>query len=227
MVTVIAILMLLVCFNFLLKQTFGTWKEIAVYTMFIAVFTISTWPIAINQSRTHIAEWFASEPIMQNLAVILSVDILVQLLFCMVAAREKTKMPQAATFRQKIYYAILQRWPGFAIFPVVFAMLVECIFGLPGLSFSLIAYVLAAVFAVSIPLLTFLLRSFLGDRDVRLEMLFLSNLIVAMIAVVATVRISTPQNSNSPVNWFATAGVALLLALGVFLGALIHYIKVK
>ena len=106
-------------------------------------------------------------------------------------------------------------------------MLVECIFGLPGLSFSLIAYVLAAVFAVSIPLLTFLLRRFLGDRDVRLEMLFLSNLIVAMIAVVATVRISTAQNNNSPVNWFATAGVALLLALGVFLGALIRYIKVK
>ena len=106
-------------------------------------------------------------------------------------------------------------------------MLVECIFGLPGLSFSLIAYVLAAVFAVSIPLLTVLLRRFLGDRDVRLEMLFLSNLIVAMIAVVATVRISTPQNNNSPVNWFATAGVALLLALGVFLGALIRYIKVK
>ena len=107
-------------------------------------------------------------------------------------------------------------------------MLVECIFGLPGLSFSLIAYVLAAVFAVSIPLLTFLLRRFLGDRDVRLEMLFLSNLIVAMIAVVATVTdIQRHKIIIRQLIGLLTAGVALLLALGVFLGALIRYIKVK
>lgn len=227
MVTVIAILMLLIGFNFLLKQTFYTWQTIMVHTLVVALFVAGTWQIAINQSQTNIAQWLASTPLMQNMAVVLSIDIIVQLLFCMVAAKSKTNMPPTTTLQRKIYYAILWWWPGFAIFPVAFALLVVCIFNLPGLSFSLIAYALAFAFVVLIPLLTYLLRIALNDRDMRLEMLFLSNLLVAMIAVVATVKVSTPQNTQSPVNWMATGSVLLLLLMGIGVGTAVYRIRAK
>ena len=119
MVTVIAILMLLVCFNFLLKQTFGTWKGIAVYTMLIAVFTISTWQIAINQSRTHIAEWLASETIMQNMAVILSVDIIVNCFFVWLQRGKRQRCHRLPRFVKKyitLYYNGGQALQSFLLF---------------------------------------------------------------------------------------------------------------
>lgn len=223
MVTVIAILMILVCFNFALKQTFNPWRTIMGVSVVVFGFVVCTWPLAIKQSQTRIAEWLASQSLMQDMAVILSLDVILQLLFCFFALQPT--FHKSSKLRQKLLSGFLTHYPGFAIFPVVFALLVQIIFGLPGISFSLIAYSFAIGVAVAIPLAAYLLRLLLPEGELRLEVLFLSNLLMAMMGVLATVKVSTQQSPNDGVDWLATLFVLLFLVAGVALGMLWRFVR--
>lgn len=48
-------MMILVCFSFVLKQTFHGVKEIMIILVLVAFFVGMTWPFAIEQSKTQIA----------------------------------------------------------------------------------------------------------------------------------------------------------------------------
>ena len=77
--------MLLTAFNFLLKQTF--WKVIAVCVIaaICAAFAGLMWPDAIEQSKTQIANWLSNQPLMLDTAVLLSVEVCVQMAYAMLA----------------------------------------------------------------------------------------------------------------------------------------------
>ena len=81
--TVVLVLMLLTAFNFLLKQTF--WKVIAVCVIaaICAAFAGLMWPYAIEQSKTQIANWLSNQPLMLDTAVLLSVEVCVQMYRCL------------------------------------------------------------------------------------------------------------------------------------------------
>mgnify|MGYP000828906843 CR=1 FL=1 len=83
--TVVLVLMLLTAFNFLLKQTF--WKVIAVCVIaaICAAFAGLMWPYAIEQSKTQIANWLSNQPLMLDTAVLLSVEVSVQMAYAMLA----------------------------------------------------------------------------------------------------------------------------------------------
>ena len=83
--TVVLVLMLLTAFNFLLKQTF--WKVIAVCVIaaICAAFAGLMWPYAIEQSKTQIANWLSNQPLMLDTAVLLSVEVCVQMAYAMLA----------------------------------------------------------------------------------------------------------------------------------------------
>ena len=69
--TVVLVLMILTAFNFLLKQTF--WKAMAVGILSIAcaLFAGLTWPYAIEQSKTQIADWLGNPSLMLDTSVFL------------------------------------------------------------------------------------------------------------------------------------------------------------
>ena len=136
--------MVLVCFSFLLKQTFIPRGAMFVTAAVLALFTALTWGYAIEQSKTQISAWLANQSLMRDIAVLLSVDIIVQLTFCVFSACSR---PHAELRRRmRIIRTVLTFFPGLMIFPVVFSMLVQVIFALPGTSFSLIATVWPAPF---------------------------------------------------------------------------------
>ena len=56
METVVVVLMILVCFNFMLKQTYRKWWSVAVIAVVCALFVGLIWPYAIEQSKTQIAD---------------------------------------------------------------------------------------------------------------------------------------------------------------------------
>ena len=59
METLVLVMMILVCFSFVLKQTFHGVKEIMIISVLVAFFVGMTWPFAIEQSKTQIAAWIA------------------------------------------------------------------------------------------------------------------------------------------------------------------------
>ena len=85
--------MLLTAFNFLLKQTF--WKVIAVCVIaaICAAFAGLMWPYAIEQSKTQIANWLSNQPLMLDTAVLLSVEVCVQMAYAMLAVHVANDVP--------------------------------------------------------------------------------------------------------------------------------------
>ena len=123
--TVVLVLMLLTAFNFLLKQTF--WKVIAVCVIaaICAAFAGLMWPYAIEQSKTQIANWLSNQPLMLDTAVLLSVEVCVQMAYAMLAVHVANDYPVKP--RMIVMYRFLRWFPGLLIFPVLFSGLIYLI----------------------------------------------------------------------------------------------------
>lgn len=218
METVVFILMVLVCVNFMLKQTWRKVYSVAASAAVCALFTGLMWPWAIEQSRTQIADWLSDPALMLDTSVILTLEVVLQMAFCLLSVHVQT----SGKLRKRTVwcYRALRWFPGILIFAVLFSGLVAAIFAFPGVSFRLVAWSTAAGVLVLIPAGTWLLRWLLPEREVRLELLFLSNALIAILGIIATVNGRTAVTAESAVDWGALAGVLVLTAVGTLAGML-------
>lgn len=224
METVVVVLMILVCFNFMLKQTYRKQWSVITIAIISALFVGLIWPYAIEQSKTQIADWLANPTLMLDTSVILSIEVVLQMAFCMLAAHMLTTGPIKK--RALWAYRALRWFPGILIFPVLFSGLVYLIFSFPGVSFAFIAWSMAASVLILIPVGTLFLRWFLPEKELRLEILFLTNALMAILGIIATVNGRTAVSGISEVDWNALGGLIGLLILGGCLGLIIRKRKV-
>ena len=225
METVVMVMMIVVCFNYIVKQTFRKAYFVAVSAIVCALFVGLAWPWAIEQSKNQIAGWLADSALMLDLAVVLTLEVALQITFCIVAAH----IHSAGRVKPSVVriYRLLRWFPGLLVFPVLFSLLVAAIFALPGVSFPLTAWSLAAVVAVVIPLGRWALKHLLPEKEIRLELLFLANALIALLGIIATVNGRTAVAGVTSVDWPALGGVTSFVAAGLLLGVAVFRIKQK
>ena len=225
METVVLVMMIVVCFNYLLKQTWRKPFFVALSAVVCALFVGLAWPWAIEQSKNRIAGWLADSALMLDLAVLLTLEVALQMAFCIVAAH----IHSAGRVKPSVVWAYrLLRWfPGLLIYPVLFSLLVAAIFALPGVSFPLTAWSLAAVVAAVIPLGRWALKHLLPEKEIRLELLFLTNALIAILGIIATVNGRTAVAGITSVDWPSLGGVMAFVAVGLLLGMAAFRIKQK
>ena len=223
--TIVLILILLTAFNFLLKQTF--WKPIAVgvTAAIAAVFVILVWPYAIEQSKTQIADWLSDNQLMLDTSVVLTLEIVLQMAFCLLAVHVANFSPVKR--RMMWAYCVLYWFPGVWIFPVLFFGLTQAIFSFPGVSFKLIAWLFGLFIFVVIPVGRWLVRWLLPEEELRLELFFLTNALVAILGIIATVNGRTAVDGVSDVDWSALTGCIILFLVGAIVGWIVYVIKRK
>ena len=141
METIVVVLMILVCFNFMMKQTFRKRGSVAAIAVVAALFVGLMCPYAIQQSKTQIADWLADAQLMLDTSVVLTVEVALQMAFCMLAVHVLTTGPVKK--RTLWAYRALRWFPGILIFPVLFSGWVDLIFSCPGVSFSRVAWSMA------------------------------------------------------------------------------------
>lgn len=229
METLVLIAMIIVCFNYLLKQTYRKWWEVAISTLFSAVFIGLMWRYAIQQSKTRISDWLSNQSLMLDMAVILSLDIISQFAFCLMTVRILSTEPLKPW--QIFAYKSLRWFPGVLIYPVFFSFLVMLVFAFPGVSFTLISWGFGVALLILIPFLTFLLKKSVPEKDVRIELLFMTNIILAMSGIIATVNGRVAVEGGAQVEISSLIGVAALVvvfgAAGFFIRKLMINKKVK
>lgn len=225
METVVLVMMTVVCFNYLLKQTWRKPFFVALSAVVCALFVGLAWPWAIEQSKNRIAGWLADSALMLDLAVLLTLEVALQMAFCIVAAHIHT----AGRVKPSVVwiYRLLRWFPGLLVFPVLFSLLVAAIFALPGISFPLTAWSLAATVAVAIPLGRWALKHLLPEKEIRLELLFLTNALIAILGIIATVNGRTAVAGITSVDWPSLGGVMAFVAAGLLLGMAAFRIKQK
>ena len=223
METVVLVMILLVCFNFVLKQTYRkVWMVVAI-SVVCALFIAFTWQWAILQSKSQLQDWLNNPALMLDTAVLLSIEVVAQMSYCILAVHlmNTGKVNQ----RTLLVYKLLRWFPGLLIFPVLFHLETMCMFWLTGVAFTTIAYGLAVVVLLAIPSLTWGIKWLIPEKELRLEVFFLSNALIAILGIIATVNGRTAVAGISKVNWSALGGMVGLMLLGGIIGFTIYRFK--
>lgn len=222
MEAVVLILIVLVCFNTVLKQTYHKpWWVISLAAV-CALFVALVWQYAIEQSKSQLHDWLNNQQLMLDTAVVLSVEVVIQMAYCLLATH---LMYTGKVRKRTLYiYKALRWFPGILIFPVLFHLETMLMFTLTGMDFKTIAYGLAAVVLVAIVALTWLVRWLIPEKELRLEIFFLSNALIAVLGVIATVNGRTAAVGISEVNWTALAGIVGLTLLFALIGFIIYQV---
>lgn len=221
--TIVWILILLIGFNFLLKQTFWSVWGVCAAGLVAAGFVILMWPYAIEQSKTQIADWLSDPALMLDTAVILTVEVALQMAFCLLSVHVANFSPVKKTMRWA--ERILYWFPGVLIFPVLFFGLTQLIFALPGFSFQWVAWGYGGVVLILMPLGRWLIRWIIPEDDLRLELFFLTNALVAVLGVIATVNGHTATEGTAQVDWPALTGCIGICIVGAAIGLLFRKLK--
>lgn len=219
MEAVVLVLMILVAFMTCLKLSFmKPWQALLVSAIF-ALFTALIWPIAIERSSNEISGWLSNQSLMLDTAVVLTLEVIFHVAYCMVSARLLYGEP--AKKSTVIIYKILRFFPGVLIFAVLFYALIEVIYAFPGAEFKTVAWITAAAVLVLIPALAYGIKWLLPEKSLRLEILFLLSALVLVLGIVATVNGTTSFKGSDPVEWKALGAFIALLAVMAACGLVI------
>ncbi|GHT21028.1 hypothetical protein AGMMS4957_09210 [Bacteroidia bacterium] len=179
---IIQILMLFIGINCLLKLSFRKGWQTVVFGFLCAVFIVSVCPFAILQSKTQLADFLNNTRVMQDTAVLITIESVICFGFCFFSLREIPGRKKG-----KGWMTFLDWYPGLLLFPVLFYLLTQIIFSLSGTSFTLIACLFAAAVLIGLPLLAWLIKRLYPEKEFRLELHFLVSLFVCIIGLITTV----------------------------------------
>lgn len=215
MQTVVISIMVLAVWSAILKMTFCKTPAVWIVAAVSAVLMGLAWSWAVEQSKTQIADWLANPSLMADIAVLITVEVAVQMSFCVMylSQQDYSRKPL-----KRVLFVVLNYMPGILYFFVLFSLLVTLVFALPGVSFPVISWSLAAAVMLLLPLLVWLTYRLLPDESTRLEMLFLVNLLIALMGIIATVNGRTAMASVSSVEWRSLLTVLAIVLVGALTG---------
>lgn len=204
---VIQILMLFIIVNVILKLSFWKLWQTLAFALISAVFVLASCSYVILQSKTQLSDYMNNTAVMQDAAVLITMESVLCFAFCFAALRS------AETHKEKLWQKALKWYPGLLFFPVLFYIMTETVFALPGTDFTVISYMIASAVLVLLPLLSLLLKFLYPEKELRLEVYFLVSLFVCIIGLITTVNGNvTYASSGQPVDV-----PAVLISLGLFL----------
>ena len=215
----VSVIMLLVGLSFCVKLSFHG-PLVTLLTAAVAAIVVRlSLDSALESSSTQIEEWLQSPSLMLDTAVLLTIDVMFQIAYCCMAA---DGCAGRRNLFAKVIYGILYYIPGLLIFPVLCAMLVEVIFAFPGIDFGLLGWLTAGSVLVVTPLLAWLIRYLLEERELRLELLFMLSALTGILGIIACVNGRTATEGISEVNFPALGAIAALLAAGTLVGLILY-----
>lgn len=101
------------------------------------------------------------------------------------------------------------------------------IFLLPGVSFQVVAWVLAVVLLVLTPVFTYGLRWLLPERPIRLELLFLVEVLLGLMGIIGTVNGRTAVAGFNSFDALSLLGVIAIVIVGMVIGWAIYNYQIK
>ena len=208
---IIQILMLFILINCIIKLSFWKPWQAAVFGIICAAFIVWSCQYAILQSKTQLADYLKNTKIMQDSAVLITIESAICFAFCFAALRNMFGKT-VKRWVQPLYW-----YPSLLLFPILFYILTQIIFAMSGTDFTTISYLLAAGVMLGLPALSFLVRYLYPEKELRLEVHFLVSLFVCIIGLITTVNGNVTYAAvEEPLNV-----KALLLSLGLFAAAFI------
>lgn len=178
---IIQILMLFIFIGCCLRLSFWKLWQTAVFGALCAGFILWSYQYAVLQSKTQLADYLTNGKMMQNMAVLITIESVICISFCFASLR------QATGKAKNKYLFLLKGYPGILIFPVLFYILTQLIFNSSGIAFTSISYALAGFVFLALPACSRLLKWLLNEYEFRLEVYFLVSLFICILGLITTV----------------------------------------
>ena len=205
---ILQILLFFILTGSLLRLSFWKLWQAALWGLLCAVFVVGTYQWAILQSKTQLSDFLNNTKIMQDAAVLITIESVLYFAFCFAELQAMFGVK-----KEKWWKPLLCWYPGLLVFPALFYLQTQLIFAMPGTSFTTLSYLLAVIVLVSLPLLSRLIKWFCPEKELRLEVYFLVNLFVCLIGLITTVNGNTTYAAiKEPINI-----KAILLSLSLFI----------
>lgn len=221
---VVLIIMLLIGLNYVLKLTYHGVVGIIILCLIPLAFLGFTYELASEQSKMQIGMWLNQPELMLDTSVILTIDVAFQICFCLLMGKS---LNGKLSTKERVMLNVTLWFPGLLLFPVLFSMLVEIIFAMPGVEFSVIGWLAGVIVTVLIPIFVYAIKWLLPENDLRLELMFLINLLTAALGIVATVNGRTAAIGTNSVSWDALAGFFAILVIGSLFGLIYNKIRIS
>lgn len=209
---IIQILMMFVFLGCCLRLSFWKWWQSMIFSAICTVFILWSYQYSILQSKTQIIDYLNNVKMMQNMAVLITIESVICISFCFASLRKSTKNSKNK------FIDLLKFYPGILIFPVLFYVMTQLIFNLSGVSFSTISYVIALVTFLALPLISQLLKRLLNEYEFRLEVYFLVCLFICALGLITTVSgevVYTAVEQSLNFKAYLMALAVFLLAFGI------------
>ena len=208
---IIQLLALFIFIDCIFKLSFWKTWQTAIFGLICAIFIVWSCKYAILQSKTQLKDYLSNIQILQNMAVLITVESAICFAFCFGLLQN--------IFERKKWTRILYWYPSLLIFPVLFYALTQSIFSMPGTDFTTISYVEALVIVILIPGLSALIKYLFPESEFRLEVYFVLSLFVCIIGLITTVNGNvTYAVAEKPLNIKAILLSFLLFAIAFLIG---------
>ncbi|MFT3993729.1 MAG: hypothetical protein QM660_05440 [Dysgonomonas sp.] len=217
---IIQILMLFIVINCILKLSFWKPWQAVLFGVLCAAFVVWSCQYAILQSKTQLTDYLSNITVLQDTAVLITIESALCFAFCFAALRE--------IFGKKVkkWVRPLYWYPSLLIFPVLFYILTQFIFSMSGTDFSTISYALAGAALLLLPLLSIGIRYLFPEKDLRLEVHFLVSLFVCILGLLTTVNGNvTYAAAEEAINWKALGASLSLFAMAFIIGYFWNKVK--
>ena len=219
----IFILMMLVVLNCAMKTSLWTfWPRVA-FALLLGAFAYWSIDYAMVQSKTQIDNWLHREDVLQGMAIIVTLESAIGVMYCFSSLNDDGKKPRGRFFR-----LLLHAYPSLLVFPVVFYGLTKLLFLQVGMDFSTTSLIYAfAVIAVSL-LCAALARWLLPPKDLRIEAHLWLTVMVCVLSLLLTQNGEIVYRSNvSAVDWTSVALILAAAAIVVAVGFMANKLKWK
>lgn len=215
----VQILMLFVVLATALRLSFSSRGYALVYALLLGVFVYLSSPYAIEQTKTGLAAYIADRSLREYAAIFISLEV------ALFVGYSFSRLERPSSRRGQLLALALAAYPGLLLFPVLFYLQSTLLFALPGVSFSLLAFLLAVASALVVYGLGRALRWLVPEEELRLEVFFLVQLFTFILGIIASVDETVRTAPSSPIAWRGLALSAGIAALCFGLGYLIPRIK--
>lgn len=206
----IALLIIFIFFNTLLKLSFWRLWQVALWTGVLVAFLWGSYDFASEQSQTTLSQWLASPKILSNMAVLVTIESAIGLLFAFIALRDYYQNRQSKALR------VLLAFPGLLLFPCLIYVLAQAFFFFSGADFAMTTlYACLALFALML-LGTKGLTILLPEKDLRLEVHLLISILIILLGLTATASTQIIYIPKSEPIDFVLLGKVFLFFLSLF-----------
>ncbi|QUB42479.1 hypothetical protein [Porphyromonas sp. oral taxon 275] len=215
----VQILMLFVVLATALRLSFSSRGYALVYALLLGGFVYLSSPYAIEQTKTGLAAYIADRSLREYAAIFISLEV------ALFVGYSFSRLERPSSRRRQLLALALAAYPGLLLFPVLFYLQSTLLFALPGVSFSLLAFLLAVASALAVYGLGHALRWLVPEEELRLEVFFLVQLFTFILGIIASVDETVRTAPSSPIAWRGLALSAGIAVLCFGLGYLIPRIK--